>query len=248
MKYSCSKILETLSLLIIISCFAGCKKADEELVLKTTTANITSMQTFKLVVSPDINGCEFESENELIASVSSTGLITAHLVGETHIMVNNPARGFASKCSVTVQPEHVLYKDPYLLFGNTKKNIKDYETRYLYLEDDSTLIYVGENSSIAAVFYYLESAAYIESTCLIPATNTAQFEDFIAERYYLLDTGDDFRILMTPDSTTLVGVESGITLESGTYFAVHYIAYPTFKTNGVFKVNSDLIKKSEFLR
>lgn len=242
------KILKTLSLLIIISGFAGCKKADEPLVLKTTTAYMTNTQTFKLVVSPGTDGCEFESENELIATVSSTGLITAHLVGKTYILVNNPTRGFTAKCVVTVQPEHLMYRDPYLLFGKTKKDIKDYETRYIYLEGDSSLVYIGENSTIAAVFYFLESKAYHESICLIPATNAVQFEDFIAERYYLLDTNNEFRILMMPDSTALVGIESGITLDSDTFFAVYYIAYPTSKTKGVFKVDTDWIKTFDFLR
>jgi len=236
------KISKALLLLFIISCFASCKKADEPLSLKTTSANLTSTKTFKLNVSPGTSGCVFESENEYIASVSSSGLITAHLLGETNITVNNIEKGFSAKCKVTVQPEHSLYKEPYLNFGASRIGIRDYETRYLYQEDDTSLIYVGENSSIIGVFYILDYEDYYECMCLVSAANPDLFEDFISERYYLLDTDNEFRTLMTPDSKTLIGIESGITIDSDPFYVVYYVPYPDSKSKEIFKQKSDWIK------
>jgi hypothetical protein len=239
---SVPNISKALLILFIMLCLAGCKKADEPLNLRTTFANLTSEMTFKLDVTPNISGCIFESENEYIATVSSSGLITAHLVGETHITVTNIGKGFTAKCKVTVQPEHNFYKEPYLLFGVSRKGIKDYETRYLYEEADTSLLYVGENSSIIAVFYYLADAVYYESVCLVSADYPDRFEDFISERYYLLDTDNEFRTLMTPDSKTLVGIESGIIINSDPFYAVYYVPFPTSKSNELFKPGSDRIK------
>lgn len=236
------KISKALLFLFIITGFAGCKKADEPLSLKTTTANLTNTKTFKLNVTPSASGCIFASENEYIASVSSSGLITAHLLGETYITVSNIEKGFSAKCKVTVQAEHLIYKEPYLDFGLTRKGIKDYETRYLYQEDDTSIIYIGENNSIVAVFYLMDFSEYYESICLISAANPVLFEDFISERYYLLETDNEFRTLMTPDSTTLVGIESGITIDSDPFYAVYYVPFPTFKSKDIFKKNSDWIK------
>jgi hypothetical protein len=236
------KISKALLFLFIISCFASCKKADEPLSLKTVSANLTSTKTIKLNVTPSASGCVFESENEYIASVSSTGLITAHLLGETYINVSNTEKGFSAKCKVTVQADHILYKEPFLDFGITRKGIKDYETRYLYQEDDTSIIYIGENSSIVAVFYQMDYTEYYESICLVSAADPVQFENFISERYYLLETDNEFRTLMTPDSKTLVGIESGITIDSDPFYAVYYIAFPTSKSKEVFKQNSEWIK------
>lgn len=236
------KISKALLFLFIISCSASCKKADEPLSLKTTSANLTSTKTIKLNVTPSASGCVFESENEYIASVSSTGLVTAHLLGETYITVNNTEKGFTAKCKVTVQGEHSLYKVPYLDFGISRKAIKNYETRNLYQEDDTSIVYIGENSSINAVFYLMDNADYYESICLVSAANPAQFEHFIYERYCLLDTDNEFRTLMTPDSKTLVGIESGIIIDSDPFYAVYYVAFPTSKSKEIFKQNSDWIK------
>jgi hypothetical protein len=236
------KISKALLFLFIISGFAGCKKADEPLSLKTTTANLTSTKTIKLNVTPNASGCIFESENEYIATVSSTGLVTAHLLGETYITVSNSEKGFSAKCDVTVLAEHLLYKEPYLDFGLSRKGIKDYETRYLYQEDDTSIIYIGENESIVGVFYILDNADYYECICLVSAANPDQFEDFISERYYLLETDNEFRTLMTPDSKTLIGIESGITIDSEPFYAVYYVPFPTSKSKDIFKKNSHWIK------
>lgn len=248
MNTTVEKIRKALFCLFIIACCAGCKKADEELALKTVTANLTKNQTLKLKIVPDINGCLFESENELIASVSSTGVITGNLIGDTHIIVTNPEKGFTAKCSVTVLPLSLLFREPYLIFNSHKKEIKDYEVRYLYGENDSLLIYVGENSSVAAVYYYLPSALYKECDCLMFSEYPTMFENFISERYYLLDTQDNFRTLMTPDSTVLVGIDSDIVIDSETFYGLFYIRFPDLKGSRDFKGGYDWKKYSAELK
>jgi hypothetical protein len=233
------KVLFCLSVLFLLTC---CKKGDEKLALKTTSLNLTSSMTRQLVVTPDASGCEFVSDNEFIATVSSTGLITAHLIGETNITVTNSAEGFSGICNVTVQPVHALFRVPYLEFEKKKMEIKDYETRFLYEESDTSLFYSGENSTIIGLIYFLYESLYYESTCLISADNPDSFEDFIAERYYLLESDDEFSILMTPDGKTLVGIESGIMIGTETFYAMYYIAYPTSKSGDFVRLKPEIIK------
>jgi hypothetical protein len=51
------RIRKALLCLFILTCFAGCKKANEELALNTVTANITKNQILKMDISPNIAGC-----------------------------------------------------------------------------------------------------------------------------------------------------------------------------------------------
>jgi hypothetical protein len=215
--------------------------------LKTTSATLTSTKTFQLKVSPNTTGCIFESQNEFIATVSSSGLITANLVGETNIIVTNDAEGFIAKCKVTVIPEHLLFQEPYLIFDSQKEDIMDYETRILYEESDTSLLYAGENSSITALIYFFDESLYYECDCLIPANEPEDFEAFIAERYFFLETDNEVRYFMTPDSKTIVVVESGIEIDSDTYYFLYYFAYPTSKSKEIIRSKSKIIRSSGFL-
>lgn len=248
MNCPCLKIRTLLFSVLVIATIAGCNKKDDTLVLRTTSAFMSSTKTLQLDISPGPEGCIFETDNDFIASVSSTGLITANLVGEAHITVTNTAKGFTASCKVTVQPEHQMFRIPYLNFNSYKQPIKDYETRYFYAEDDSTLIYIGENESIDALFYFFENFHYTLSTCMIPATDPDHFQEFIAERYFLLNSDNQFTTLMTPDSKTLVGIESGITIGSDIYYAVYYMPFIASKSSGFPKPEIDRIKQNYLKR
>lgn len=236
-----SKTVNALLFLIIILLFNGCKKEEEPLKLNTLSRNMTTGETFRLNITPGIAGCVFESENELIASVSYEGIITANHIGEIHILVSYPEKGFSAKCKVTVAPKYLMFREPYLGFGDGRQNIILYETRYYYAEDNSTIIYAGENSSIYAVYYFLENSSYATSACLIPSGVADQLFNYLGERYVLLVSDDQFTTMKTTDSKTMIGIEPGIQIYSQTYYAIYYAPYPDSKSD-IFKSKSDWIK------
>src|SRR5512136_2793343 len=115
-------LLIPLSVIVFLYSAAGCKK-EVVLSLNTTEITLKPNQTFNLVVSPDASGCTFKSGNDNIAEVYASGLIEAHLAGETTIGVTNTDKGYYAFCKVTVTPEYTMYKEPYLVFGGPKSAI-----------------------------------------------------------------------------------------------------------------------------
>lgn len=164
---------------------AGCSKKAEEVLLSLNTNEITLKpnQTFNLVVSPDASGCVFRSDNDTIAEVYSTGEIIARKVGETNVYVTNSEKGYHEVCKVTVTPEYTMYREPYLGFGTSKENIKFYETRQIADENDSTILYTGENSFIDSLAYSFENSAYTSCICGIPSDQVGLLDHYLSERY-----------------------------------------------------------------
>lgn len=188
-------------------CFLSCSK-DEECSINTTSISLTSDGTYALIVSPSGDGWTFESENDLIASVSSTGLITANYVGTTTIIVKNEAKGFSAKCTVTVNPIYLMFREPSTNFGATKSTIKAFEKRSLYKEDVGTLTYLGENAFITSAIYLFENSILTGSGVQIPTSFSSLVGSFYGERYIYLYTSDSNIITMiSPDYKTIVGIE-----------------------------------------
>ena len=175
------------------------------LTINATSISLISTKTFSLVVSPNTDGCTYESENSYIASVSSNGLITAKIVGKTIIHVKNTNKNLDATCEVTVTPQYELFREPYFGFGATPATIKAYEKRVLASETTTTLMYTGENSYLTAVLYLFENSANTGSSCLVPTVYSSLLGSFIGERYvYIGTTSDDLIMYLSIDSKTSV--------------------------------------------
>jgi hypothetical protein len=231
---------------IIIICLTECKKDKDSFSINATEITLKRNQTFNLVVSPDASGCVFESENDYIATVSSSGVITAQLVGETYIVVKIDEKDFTDKCKVTVTPEYQMYREPYLIFGKPKANVKSYETRYLLLEDDITLFYLGENSYIDYLLYTFEKSAYSISCCLIPISYVKLLTDYLEERYVPVYTTDSLSIMMTADSKTTVGMSQS-TIIGTEYFMIIYFPDPDSKNSVSLILNTEWVKTKDII-
>jgi hypothetical protein len=204
MKSLIIKLLIPLSALVIIFSAAGCKK-EVVLSLNTTEITLKRNETFNLVVSPDASGCTFRSGNDNIAEVYSSGLVEAKLVGETTITVTNTDKGYYAFCKVTVTPEYTIYREPYLVFGRSKSDIKTYEKRQIADETDSTILYTGENSSLDSILYSFENSAYTSSTCTVPSSQSSLLLSYLVERYVYIGTLPNGLVArLTTDGTTYV--------------------------------------------
>jgi len=218
---------------------AGCKK-EEVISLNKTEITLKPNQTFKLVVSPDASGYVFKSGNDNIAEVFSSGLITARLVGTTNIEVTNTDKGGYAKCLVTVIPEYTMYREPYLVFGSVRSYIKSYETREITDENDSTILYTGENSSIESLMYSFENSAYTSCVCAIPPDQLTLLENYLAERYIYIGPIDNGLIARkTTDGNRYVVTQ----FYSSSEIYVYYFPKTTTKKGMNLIFNSELSKK-----
>lgn len=219
---------------ICLTTFIGCEKDVElPLVLKSTSTTLTSSQTFNITVTPDTVGCTYESENVLIATVSTNGLITAKCIGETNIVVKNSKKGFTAKCKVTVTPKYSMYKEPYLVFGSAATAIKNYEKRNLKSETAATLIYDGENSQITGVGYAIENSIYKLVLCAIPKDYPELLLNYLRERYQYIGVLDGDFYFKSIDNKTAIKVD---------FFTYSYIAVFYFQnTTTASGVKSDIV-------
>lgn len=222
--------------------FFGCEKEVIPLSLTTTTTSLKSSQTFNLVLTPDTTGCVYESENSFIASVSSTGVITARRVGETNIIIKNSAKGFTAKCKVTVTPQYNLFKEPCLTFGATKSTIKSYEKRTINIENSTSLIYNGENQYLYLSAYSFENSLYTINLCFVPNTYASLLGSFVAERYVLVSTdlNDNSFAMISPDQQIIVIVKVFSTLYSYVGYSASGLTSQKIKS---MKSNAEFIER-----
>lgn len=197
------------------------------LTVNVTSINLVSTNTFSLVVSPNADGCTYESENSYIASVSSAGLITAKRVGNTIVHIKNAQKNLDATCEVTVTPQYNMFREPYLVFGASPATIKAYEKRVLANETTTSLIYTGENTYLAYLMYVFENSAYTTSGCFVPTKYSSLLGSFIGERYVYLGTSDDDILLfLSTDSKTV----AALYLYSLTYWIAFYYENTTGDT------------------
>ena len=208
---------------VIALLFSSCKKEDISLTLNETS--ITLYPDEQKQISPNMNGCLFESEFPAIASVSSSGQITALLVGTTKIKVTNGSQEVF--CDVTVKPRYQMYKEPYLGFGSSKLTVKANETRTLNQEDDESLLYKGENSYIDNVLYVFDKTGMSSVGCLIPTRYASMLGDYLVERYMPINVDLDIyrAYFLSPDLKTAIGMQ----VYSTSYIIVLYIKAPDSK-------------------
>jgi len=161
--------------------------------------------------------CNFSSDDKNIATVNSTGKVTAVSAGETIIRATTEDGKFWAGCAVIVTDDggggggggegDFTYKDPYLKFGDNMDAVKNYETRTLEEEDDVELWYKGENSDVKYVNYYFEYNQLLEVYVLLNQSSNIETraKSFLSKKYkYIGKDENGFHIFLTSDEKMVV--------------------------------------------
>ena len=240
MKSLIINVLVIVSFAIILSSVTGCKKKGAvKITLNTTEISLKVNESSTLVVSPSINNVVFTSDNDTIAEVFATGEIVARLVGETNIIATNIESGARAICKVTVIPSVSMYKEPFLVFSTPKLSIKTYETRELNLENDSTILYNGENSFLDSLTYSFKNAAYTSCICVVPADKVGLLGSYLGERYaYIGSIAYDLIARKTTDGKTFVVTQTF----SDTELLVYYFPRSASGSKSALSQNSEIIR------
>ena len=80
---------------VLLTTFAACSKDDEDnsSITSSKSIELTSQKTSQIEYSD--SRVSYSSEDEYVATVSETGLITAKRIGETYIDVNGSVLSFS---------------------------------------------------------------------------------------------------------------------------------------------------------
>lgn len=233
---------------LISTILVGCKKEDAtpKTELKTPTLSVVCGQKSQLLVTPTADGCTFNSNQSLIASVSTTGEVKGVTIGEAIISVLDISSNVIGQCKVTVTPQHTMYKEPYLGFGANQTQIKTYETRTLLSETTKAINYKGENSNITQLAYSFENNKYVGVVCLVPISKISLLTDFLLERYIPVGvgSGDILAAFVSVDKKTTVG----IFYYSTSYVGSMYISFTESKsTVNFYDIANEIIKSKKAL-
>ncbi len=208
MKMKTKTLVLSITTLLFGILFSACSKDDTpSMSINKSEITLTRNQDESIIVTPNASGCLFDSDNILIASVSTEGKVTGITVGTTFITVTNSLQGFTAKCKVAVDPVYNTLKEPYLDFGALKSKVKTNETRTLVSETSTGLIYEGENSNINYIIYLFDSLGNMTGAGVIfPISKMDTIVNFLAERYVPIGYDDGFGIFMSNDEKMIVGI------------------------------------------
>lgn len=179
------KVIFYLAVMLSVCMFSSCSSNDDALISlseKEVTLKVDATQQIK--ATSDVS--KWSSENDFIASVSESGMVTANHIGETRIMAQG-SNGSAF-CNVSVKPQYAYYMEPLCKEGTTKEDIKKFEKRNLHTESSDGLFYDGENSTVSAVAYKFDTNGKLNFVMLMlphhySTTLASQLINFLLERY-----------------------------------------------------------------
>ncbi len=189
---------------ILASCSDG---DDEKFSINKNKLTLHYEETEQLTAS---ESAEWISENDFVAGVSSDGLVEGGHVGKTNIVATSAAGGSAV-CEVEITPVYSTYIEPFLEFGASKETVKSKETRDLYKEKSTSLIFEGENSLVDLILYTFDDSGKLKGAAiglsLISASETMKF---LIERYQPIGKNDETFIFINGNSknyTMKVGLD-----------------------------------------
>jgi len=220
-----------MALLVSVSC-----KKETTYSLNKEVVSLFTKATSQLSVDGGSGNFIYTSDNPLIAEVNAEGLITAKRVGEAKITVSGDFNGV---CNVVVLPLYNTFQEPVTQFGITKIEVKAKETRVLYYEDETALIFTG-SAQEDFVLYLFESNKLTSDCVVLSSSHTSALGSFLAERYVIVSL--DPIIGYSPKKTFAFGTE----LQTSLDWWVLYFPY-TFKSAnlGLSSKYKDLILKAK---
>lgn len=125
----------------------------------------------------------YTSKNDLIAAVSTSGLITGKRVGETMIRVSLGT--YKDSCKVAVSPLYNTFAEPITSFGLSKAEVKAKEKRTLIAETDAALLYSGSIQE-KQVMYTFTDGKLKYSVVILSSAYSSAIGSYMAERYVII--------------------------------------------------------------
>ncbi|AZA49793.1 ABC transporter substrate-binding protein [Chryseobacterium carnipullorum] len=215
-------------LAISVFSFTSCSGSDDEnnenytISPGSATLNYDKSQQFEIKNNGStISASEFtwSVSDEKRALVTPSGMVAAKKVGEIQVTATKNGKSVTSK--VTISPYQTFFKEPSLLFGKTKAEIKASETRVLVNETATAIGYKGENANITNLAYSFDTAGKMKSVIVtFPSTSASidRVSTFYKERYLVVSGQGNYITLKNLDSNIFMVMG----VPSSQYVAVNY--------------------------
>lgn len=202
--------------------FAACSKDDSNDLVITSSKEVglTSQETSQIKCSDP--KATYASEDEFVATVSETGLITAKRIGETYIDINGK-----KSVKVTIRPVYTQFVEPQFLFGATKEDVYSKVGTNYYSSDDTGISYIPSSGKVKYYSYLLKDGKVSSVGMIVSTDDLESITNFLLERYVpiSLEEEDYTAVLanaLTEDKITMLVAEK---IYSVSYIFVVYLPY-----------------------
>lgn len=134
------------------------------------------------------NVYNYTTSDSTVVKVSQSGLVSGVSIGSAIVKITSKDGKYTDECSFTVSPKSTLYKEPYVVFGSSISTVKSNESRTIYSETATSIIYTDTDIDVRNVMYLFENAK--STSALVTLTQTsaisAEVTTFLKERYQYL--------------------------------------------------------------
>lgn len=199
------KLLFTLLLAPIL--FIGCKNEEdtEQDISIQSSAILYCADTLNIAVqAPNDYTIDYNSNYIDVIKKDNSLKVIAKYVGNVDLVIKT--NGSQKTCNIDIKGKYNVYLEPLKLFGKTKQEIKDAETRTLYSELDNYLIYNGENHDIVYAAYNFDSTG-MKATFSTHEYSSLLIPYQIKERYMPLFYQNSIYYYKSPDEKYLIAVD-----------------------------------------
>ena len=204
----------------------SCTEKEQFITLSDTSVTMFYDGTKQLSVSYSSDELKsktynYTSSDSTIISVSKTGLVSGVSIGTATVKIASPDGKYSDKCSFTVSPKSTLYKEPYTVFGSSISTVKSKETRTIYNETTTYLLYTDTDPDVRYVMYQFANGKSTSALVMLTQTTSIATEvtTFLLERYSYL--GVSSSIYMFEDRKTGNGL--GLTVDANLGLCVLYM-------------------------
>lgn len=172
-------------------CLSSCSSSKEEDPLVVSPASISMHYEDTKQLKAD-GATSWYSNDEFVAKVNSSGLVTGNHVGETEIVVSDGSR--SAICKVTITPEYYLYDDPILQWGTSMSSIKSLEThKRANSTSDNVLVYdYSFGSKSCLMGYTFKNGALQGVMAMLNVSMYADVAYYLLERFQPVAAGDNY--------------------------------------------------------
>lgn len=155
----------------------GCSKDENDDISITSSKNIELTSNGTSQINCSDSKATYSSEDEYVATVSNSGLITAKRIGETYIDVNGQ-----KSIKVTVNPLIKSFIEPQLLFGATKDEVYSKVGNNYATSNDSGIGYKTDGN-VKAYVYLMENGKVVAVSMTVSSLYVKTITSFLLERY-----------------------------------------------------------------
>ena len=228
-----------LLMLVSVGILAGCGKdsAEPKIAINQNEVKLKFDQDFSFKIE-NSSEVKWSSSDSFVGEIDANGVFEAKHIGES--IITGDVNGEKLTAKVIVEPYVTDIIEPFLEFGASKAEIKNFEKRNLEAETASAMMYEGQGENEDYVFYSMNPTKLQGSIISfnISSSIATILGRFYGERYSYIGTDDEILYFQSKDKNYVIGISDDDT------FGLNAAYFPNSDSKAVAVMKLKNVKKS----